>query len=179
MAILTGWILISLCGCACGGQQKFAGKTVVVTGASSGFGKGVAIRRGEQGANVVIAARRPAALQDVVPRVEAAGGRVLSVPTDVSREREIGRLAAAAVRRFGRIDVWINNAGVGAIGRFEDIPPRDHERLVDVNLKGVILGGPAALRQFRRPGESVLVNVGSVDSEVPHAYQAARMRNQR
>lgn len=79
----------------------------------------------------------------------------------------------AAVARFGRIDVWINNAGVVAIGRFEDIPVADHSRLIDVNLKGVIYGSHVAIRQFRAQGFGTLVNIGSVESQVPLAYQAS------
>ena len=85
----------------------------------------------------------------------------------------IGQLAAAAVERFGRLDVWINNAAVGAIGRFEDIPIEDHARVVDVNLKGVIYGSHAALRRFRGQGHGTLVNVASVEGRVPLAYHAS------
>src|SRR5690606_21827805 len=72
----------------------------------------------------------------------------------------------------GRIDVWINNAGIGALGRFWDIPPGHHARVLDVNLKGVIYGSHFAINRFRAPGVGTLVNVGSIDSEVPLAYQA-------
>ncbi|MGE7138976.1 SDR family NAD(P)-dependent oxidoreductase [Luteibacter sp. NPDC031894] len=74
--------------------------------------------------------------------------------------------------RFGRIDVWINDAGVGAIGPFERIPAVDHGRVVDTNLKGVIYGSLSALRQFKAQGRGTLVNIGSIDSEIPVAYQA-------
>jgi short-subunit dehydrogenase len=75
------------------------------------------------------------------------------------------------VERFGGVDVWINNVGIGALGFFWDIPIEDHARLVDVNLKGLIYGARAALRQFRTQGHGTLINVGSVDSEVPLAFQ--------
>ena len=73
---------------------------------------------------------------------------------------------------FGRIDVWVNNAGVGALGRFEDVPLEDHARTVDVNLKGVIYGSHHALRQFRQQGGGTLINMGSVVSRVPMPYYA-------
>ncbi len=152
--------------------QAVAGKTYVITGASSGFGRGVALKLAAMRANVVLAARRTEVLDEVAAQARAAGGNPLVVTTDVARPEDVQRLATATVERFGRIDVWINNAGVGAIGEFEKIPLEDHARIVDVNLKGVIYGSHVALRQFRQQGQGVLVNIGSVESEVPLAYQA-------
>jgi len=167
-----------LAGCATGritpdDAQRVAGKTYVITGASSGFGRGVALRLAEMRANVVLAARRAEVLQEVAAEARAKGGVPLVVPTDVAQPGDMERLAAATLERFGRIDVWINNAGVGAIGHFEDIPLADHARVVDVNLNGVIYGSHIALRQFRRQGHGTLVNIGSVESEVPLAYHAS------
>jgi short-subunit dehydrogenase len=176
------YVLFLLCatllgGCAtslsAGDRQAVAGKTYVITGASSGFGRGVALELASMRANVVLAARRTNLLEEVAAQARAAGGTPLVVTTDVGRPDDVRRLAEAAVARFGRIDVWINNAGVGAIGRFENIPLEDHARVVDVNLKGVIYGSHVALRQFRAQGRGVLVNIGSVESEVPQAYHAS------
>jgi short-subunit dehydrogenase len=154
-------------------QQRIAGKTFVITGASSGFGRGVAVKLASHHANVVLAARRTDLLEEVAAEARAAGGNALVVTTDVSRAEDIQRLADAAVAKFGRIDVWINDVGVGAIGRFWDIPVEDQSRMVDVNFKSVIFGSMAAIRQFRTQGGGTLVNIGSIDSEVPLAYQAS------
>jgi short-subunit dehydrogenase len=154
-------------------RERIAGGTFVVTGASSGLGRGVALRLASHGANVVLAARRTEVLEELAGEVRAAGGQPLVVTTDVAKPDQVERLAGAAVERFGRIDVWINNAGVGAIGRFEEIPVEDHARVVDVNLKGVIYGSHAALRQFRRQGFGTLVNVASVEGRLPVAYHAS------
>lgn len=154
-------------------EQRIAGKTFVVTGASSGFGRGVAERLGALRANVVLAARRTEALGQVADEIKGAGGVPLAVTADVGKPEDVQKIADAAVARFGRIDVWINNAGVGAIGRFEEIPVEDHSRLIDVNVKGVIYGSHAAMRRFRAQGFGSLVNIGSVESEVPVAYQAS------
>jgi NADP-dependent 3-hydroxy acid dehydrogenase YdfG len=154
-------------------QQLVAGKTYVITGATSGIGRGVALRLASMGANVVLAARRTGALQEVARQADAAGGKAMVVTTDVANARDMQRLAEATVARFGRLDVWINNAGVGATGRFDEIAAEDHARVVDVNLKGVIYGSHAALRQFRAQGHGVLINIGSAESQVPQAYHAS------
>lgn len=173
---MTG--LTALAGCAAPGLHKtdlgrLAQRTYVVTGASSGIGRGIAERLGAAHANVVLAARRADVLGEVAARVEAAGGQALVVPTDVSDAGAVEALGRAAVQRFGRVDVWINDAGVGAIGRFADIPLADHARVVDVNLKGVIYGSHVALNLFRQQGQGTLVNLGSVEGKVPTAYHAS------
>ena len=148
-------------------------RTFVVTGASSGFGRGVAERLGRGGANVVLSARRVEILEEVAAAVRAGGGAALVVPTDVSDTVAVQALADAALARFGRIDVWINNAGIGAIGRFWDIPVADHARVIDVNLKGVIYGSHAALRRFREQGFGTLVNVSSVEGKIAVPYHSS------
>jgi NADP-dependent 3-hydroxy acid dehydrogenase YdfG len=150
-----------------------AGRIWVVTGASSGIGRGVAERAGSLGAHVVLAARRAEALEEVAGVIRAGGGQALVVPTDVSRAEEVEALAVAAERHFGRVDVWFNNAGVAPIGRFEDIPVADHARTVAVNLGGVIHGSHAALRRFRAQGHGTLLNMASVEGRVPLAYHAS------
>jgi NAD(P)-dependent dehydrogenase (short-subunit alcohol dehydrogenase family) len=144
---------------------------VVIVGASSGFGRGTALKLGAEGAKVVVAARRKALLDEVVSEIEASGGAALAIETEVSDPAQVSAVAAAAVAQFGRVDVWINNVGIGALGYFWDIPIEDHARLVDVNLKGLIFGAHAALRQFRSQGYGTLINTGSIDSETPLALQ--------
>ena len=175
--LVLGVLVAQLAGCATAlsgsEREAVAGKTYVITGASSGFGKGVAVELAGMKANVVLAARRTEVLNEVARQATAAGGTALVVTTDVSRPEDVQRLADAAVSRFGRIDVWINNAAVGAIGYFDTIPLQDHARVVDVNLKGLIYGSHVALRQFRKQGAGTLVNIGSVESEVPQAFHAS------
>lgn len=175
LCALLPFLLLGGCATTLGADEAavVAGKTYVVTGASSGFGRGVALKLGALRANVVLAARRTAVLDEVAAQVRAAGGNALVVTTDVANPADVERLGAQTVARFGRIDVWINNAGVGAIGEFDRIPMEDHARVVDVNLKGVIYGSHVALRQFRRQGAGTLVNIGSVESEIPLAYHAS------
>lgn len=176
---LLAWLLLlALAGCATSplgssDRAKNEGRVYVITGASSGIGRGVALALGAQRAHVVLAARGSDSLQGAARQVAAAGGVPLVVATDVSDPAAVQRLADAAVARFGRIDVWINNAGVGALGPFENIPPADHARVVDVNLKGVLFGSHAALQQFLRQGHGTLVNIGSVEGELPLAWHAS------
>ncbi|WP_420136504.1 SDR family NAD(P)-dependent oxidoreductase [Sphingomonas sp.] len=153
--------------------QLVAGKTYVITGASSGFGRGVALAVGRYRANVVLAARRGEVLEQVASEIRAVGGTALVVVTDVSRSEDIDRLKRAALGKYGRIDIWINNAAVGTIGRFDTVPLADHARVIDVNVKGVIFGSHAALTQFRAQGYGTLINIGSVESKVPLAYHSS------
>ncbi|GAB2772092.1 SDR family NAD(P)-dependent oxidoreductase [Hymenobacter latericoloratus] len=153
-------------------QKKVQGKTYVIIGASSGFGRGMAEQLGSMKANVVLAARRTEVLEEVAGNIRAAGGQALVVTTDISQPEQVQRLADAALQQFGRVDVWVNDAGVGGIGRFWDIPLADYSRLIDVNLKGVVYGSQVAIRIFQQQGSGTLINLGSVESKVPLAYHA-------
>src|SRR5437763_15496846 len=113
--MLTAIILLT--GCATSnlgksGQRKISGKTFVIVGASSGFGRGVAEKLGEYKANVVLAARRTDLLEEVASKVRAAGGTAMVVTMDISKPEDVQRLADTTLRRFKNIDVWINMAGV-------------------------------------------------------------------
>jgi short-subunit dehydrogenase len=154
-------------------DRQWSGKVVVITGASSGFGKGVARKFAASGASLVLAARRELLLQDLANECESFGGKALPVPTDVSDDEDVRQLADAALVRFGKVDVWINNAGVGVIGRFEDIPLADHTQMVETNLLGTIYGSHFALRQFHRQGHGVLINVASALGKIPAPYYAS------
>ena len=136
-------------------------KVIVITGASSGFGKGAALRFAGEGARLVLAARRAELVEDLAIECGSAGARALGVPTDVSREEEVERLAQAALQEFGRIDVWINDAGVGALGRFERIPLAVHAQVIATNLLGTLYGSWFAYRQFLRQGAGILINIAS------------------
>jgi short-subunit dehydrogenase len=171
-------LLVLLASCATrklgkAGQKKVSGKTFVVVGASSGFGRGVAVQLGHYHANVVLAARRTELLQEVADEIIKAGGRAIAVQTDVSDPEAVQRLADTTIKTFGHVDIWINNAGVGAIGPFWKIPLNEHSRLIDINLKGVIYGSHVAMGLFKAQGFGRLINVGSVESEVPLAYHAS------
>jgi NAD(P)-dependent dehydrogenase (short-subunit alcohol dehydrogenase family) len=151
---------------------------VVITGASSGFGRAAALAFVRAGARVSIGGRGRGALDDTARACQQAGAAALVVAADVGDADAVDRLATRTVERFGRIDVWVNNAGVILYGRFEDTPAEDFERVVRTNLLGQVHGARAALRQFRAQGRGVLINMGSVWGRVssPHvsAYVASK-----
>jgi len=151
-------------------DREIKGQVVVITGASSGFGKGAARKFALQGASVVLAARREYLLQDLADVCEQAGGRALVVPTDVTQEAEVAELAERAVSEFSRIDTWVNNAGGGALGRFEDIPVADHVQVIQIDLLGTLYGSYHAIKQFRRQGHGTLINIASLVGKVPAPY---------
>ena len=153
--------------------NEHAGKVVVVTGASSGFGRGTAVELAKRGAAVVIAARSGDLLREVAAECDAAGGQALPVPTDVSGPTAVAKLADEAVGRFGHFDCWINNAGVASIGRFDEVPLEDHDQVIRTDLLGTVYGSHHALRHFRQRGGGVLINVASVIGKIPAPFYAS------
>jgi short-subunit dehydrogenase len=143
-------------------------RTIVITGASSGFGKGVAQELAAQGHNLVLAARREELVGEMVREFRHA----IAVPTDVANMEDIEHLRDRALREFGQIDVWINNAGVGAIGAFVDIPLLDQVRVVETNLIGALGGSHVAMAHFLERGEGTLINVASIAGKIAMPYYA-------
>jgi len=153
-------------------RQKH-GRVVVITGASSGIGRATALRFAKNGDTLVVAARRKNLLNDLVDECEELGAEALAVEADVSEEKSVQKLAKAAGKKFGRIDVWINDAGVGAVGKFDEIKPEEHRRVVETNLNGTINGSWYALRKFKEQRQGVLINVSSVVGKVTQPYMSS------
>ena len=143
---------------------------MVVTGASSGIGRGTALEWARRGGSVVLAARSKEVLEEVALECERCGGKAHVVQTDVTKEEEVDRLAAEAVNAFGKIDVWLNDAAVLIFGEFTQIPTEDVRRILETNLFGFIYGARAAVRQFYKQDYGTLINMGSVAGIVGQPY---------
>lgn len=155
-------------------QRALAGAVVVLTGASSGIGRAAALEFARHRANVVLAARDEVALGEVARECERLGApQALVVPTDVTDAAAVQELAEAAAIINGRIDIWINNAGVGAIGAFDVTPIAAHEQVIQTDLLGYFRGAHAVLPYFKRQRSGVLINTLSLGSWVPQPYAAA------
>ncbi|MDA2804767.1 SDR family oxidoreductase [Nocardiopsis suaedae] len=137
------------------------GKVVAVTGAGSGIGKAVALLLAERGARLVLGGRRSDRLAEVVDRIGEAGGTAVQIRTDVTRRGDLEALVALAGERFGRLDVLVGNAGVGTVSPLDDLRVDEWDRMVDVNVKGVLHGIGAALPVFRAQGSGHFVMTGS------------------
>lgn len=140
---------------------------VVITGASSGIGRAAALRISRHGGALGLCARNEGPLAQVASECEGAGAAVLSRALDVADEAAVLAFADAVEERFGRIDVWVNNAATIAYGTFDEIPSEVFRRIVETNLMGQVHGARAALPRFRRQGSGVLINMSSVWGQVP------------
>jgi NAD(P)-dependent dehydrogenase (short-subunit alcohol dehydrogenase family) len=145
----------------------------VVTGASSGIGRATALELARRGTSVVAVARREEALHELASACRRLGAQVLVAPADVTDEQAVREVARAAVDRFGRVDLWVNNAAVTLFARFEEAPPDSYRRVIETNLFGYVHGARAAIPLFREQGRGVLVNVSSAFGAVGAPYLSA------
>ncbi|MGQ7960224.1 SDR family oxidoreductase [Pseudomonas sp. SP16.1] len=143
-------------------SNNISGKVVVITGASSGLGEATARHLSQLGAKLVLAARRQERLEQLVSELVAAGGEAVAYPTDVTRADEVKALIQGALDTFGRVDVLVNNAGLMAIAPLSDVRVEEWERMIDINIKGVLYGIAAALPVFQQQNSGHFINIASV-----------------
>ncbi len=142
--------------------MRLQDKVAIVTGGGQGIGRGIAQLFGREGAKVAIAARSADKLKQVKAEIEAEGGAVLVVPTDVGREEEVERLVEATRAHFGGLDVLVNNAGVGLRLPVDEVDMGEYERLMDTNLKGMYLGCRFGVPLLKERGRGSIINISSV-----------------
>ncbi len=153
--------------------RKIRDSVVVITGASSGIGRATALACARRGAAVIVAARREGLLEELATECERLGGRALAVPTDVTDEEAVKGLARKAVKNFGRLDVWVNNASVTLFALLEEAPMDEYRRVFETNLFGYVYGARAVLPYFREQGSGVLINNDSVVAKASQPYTSA------
>jgi NADP-dependent 3-hydroxy acid dehydrogenase YdfG len=143
-------------------SDNIDGKVIVITGASSGLGEAAARLLSSQGATVVLAARRADRIEALTRELNSSGGRALAVATDVARFDQVKRLADTVVETYGRIDVLINNAGLMPLSPLDRRKVNDWDRMIDVNIKGVLYGIAAVLPTMQQQKSGHIINVSSV-----------------
>jgi len=148
---------------------KLEGKVAVVTGASSGIGEATALALGQEGARVALVARRADRLEQVAQRVTQAGGEALQIEADITDYAQVQRMIRTTQERWNRLDILINNAGVMLLGRIPGANIEDWQRMVNINLLGLLYATHEALPIMQRQGSGHIVNVSSVAGRVARA----------
>jgi len=147
-------------------NPSLAGKTAVVTGASSGIGRAIAEKLGAAGAHVYLAGRTRTAMDESKARIEAAGGRAAVVPLDVRDLRQVQDLVQRALTDSGRLDIMVNNAGVSFPSPIADADPEEWRAMVETNILALLAGCQAAIRAMRQcRAEGHIVNISSIAAQ--------------
>ncbi|MFV0221943.1 SDR family NAD(P)-dependent oxidoreductase [Empedobacter falsenii] len=154
------------------GQTSLTTKIAVITGASSGVGLATAELFAKKRYNIILAARGVEALEKAVSKCNALGSHTVYKSTDMSSAEEVKELVEYCLSQFGRIDVWVNNAGVMASGKFEDIPMEIHEQVIKTNLMGYMHGAYYVLPVFKQQNQGILINNVSIGGYLPAPFSA-------
>lgn len=149
--------------------QRLKGKVALITGASSGIGEATALALAEEGAAVVLSARREDRLQELVKRISKVGGKALPIVSDVEDEAQATSLVQKARDEFGHIDIVVNNAGVMLLGQIEGANTEDWRRMVNTNVLGLMYTTHAVLPHMKQQGSGHIVNISSVAGRTARA----------
>ncbi len=152
-------------------MSKIEGKVVVITGASSGIGEATARLLANRGARVVLGARRKERLATLADEIKAAGGTASFLLADVTKRADVEALVRLAVDTYGRLDVVVNNAGVMPLSALEALKVEEWDRMIDVNIRGVLHGIAAGLPVMKRQKSGQFVNVSSIGGH--HVFPTA------
>ena len=143
-------------------ENNIVNKVIVITGASSGLGEATAKYLAEKGAILVLGARREDKLQVIVEEIISAGGKAIYQTTDVTNKEQVGALVDKAVSTYGKVDVVINNAGIMPIAPMSEVRTDEWDKMIDVNIKGLLYGIAAALPVFEKQESGHFINLSSV-----------------
>ncbi len=154
-------------------QRSLEGKVAIVTGAGRGIGRSIALTLARNGARVSLVARTEAELQAVQSEIESFGGQAASFPTDVSREAEVISLVCNTVERFGRLDILINNAGIGIFGPLVETTTEQWDRIMAINARGPFLLCREAIPYLKKQEQAFIINIASVVGVKGYVNQAA------
>lgn len=158
-------------------SKPLSQQVIVITGATSGIGLTTACMAAKRGAKVVMAARNEQALETICSAIRSRGGQCTTVVADVGLREDVAKIAEHANRTYGGFDTWVNNAGIGAYAKLEEMSDEDHQRLFQTNYWGVVYGSTEALKTLKKRG-GTLINIGSISSEMPSpilsAYTASK-----
>ncbi len=153
--------------------MKLKGKVAIITGASKGIGKGIAVRYAEEGAAVVLASRSMDLLSAAVDEIQGKGGKALALDVDVTRFESVEKMVDRAVAHFGRLDIMVNNAGISMAVPSEELAPQDWQRALATDLSGVFYGCQCAARRMIPQGGGCIINITSVYGIVAAPGRAA------
>ncbi|HEU5415819.1 MAG TPA: SDR family oxidoreductase [Candidatus Angelobacter sp.] len=155
-------------------QKALAGKVALVTGASSGIGKAIALELGRRGSSVVVNYIGKAdAAEQVVSSIQQEDGTAVAVQADVSKQSDVASMIEQTISRFGRLDVLINNAGIEKESPFLEKSEEEWDRVIGVDLKGVFLCTQLAAREMAKNGRGTIINISSVHEDLPFPGYAA------
>jgi 3-oxoacyl-[acyl-carrier protein] reductase len=153
--------------------QPLRDKAAIVTGASRGIGRVIALTLAQAGARVALAARSETDLEAVQAEIEAAGGTAATFPTDMQQEEDIVRLVQGAVSQFGHLDILVNNAGIGIYGPLVNSRTEDWDRMMSINARGIYIACREAIPHLRQSPPTFIVNISSVVGIKGYVNQAA------
>ena len=143
-------------------MSQISGKSIIITGASSGIGEATAKMLAERGAKLMLAARRADKLNKLVAEIEAAGGTAAYQVVDVTKQSQVQALADETLKQYGKIDVMVNNAGIMPLSRLDQLLVEEWDRTIDINIKGVLYGIAAVLPAMQKAQSGHIINISSV-----------------
>ena len=155
-------------------RRLLEGKVALVTGASSGIGKAIAIEMAARGASVVVNyIGKPDAANEVIRAIEQKDGKAIAIAGDVSKTEDVSNMISEAVTKLGQVDVLVNNAGIEIESPFLETTVEQWDKVIAVNLRGPFLCTQAAAREMAKRGKGTIINISSVHEDLPFPGYAA------